>query len=506
MKNNYKTITYFVASSMLAVSVLLQSCEEDIPTIKSLPVVTPAKLDENAGNWKNILNIDYNAIAMPAPATTNSAAYQTELDELVALTTNRTAAQVAAVNFWASGAVVRWNEIARGLVVKYNVAPVVGTPANPNKPFSNPPFAARAYALLSVAQYDASVAAWKYKYQYSRPAPSTTQPTIKLLTPVTALPSYPSEHAVVAEASRKVLEFLFPAEKEYLQKLADENLNSRKWAGANTQSDLDAGKNVGGYVATLAINRAKTDRMKDAADPNKTHLTYFNINDATVPVRWKSLELPSRPPMLPLYGKVKTWYDSTSAYAALPPAPPALNSVEFVTALQEVRKISDDRTREQWRIADFWADGAGTFTPPGHWNLIAQDLIIEAKFSEVRAARALALMNRAVMDAGILCWYSKYKYYLPRPSQMDSEIKTATGIPNFPSYTSGHASFSGAAATLLAHLFPNQSSVLLSQAEEAALSRLYGGIHYRFDNDRGRDCGIKIGQLAVAWAQTDGAN
>jgi membrane-associated phospholipid phosphatase len=506
MKNNYKTIKYFTASAIILVSVLLQSCEEDIPTIKSLPVVAPIKLDENAGAWKNVLSVNYNTIALPAPEATSSAAYQAELDELVTLTTNRTSDQANAVNFWATGSVVRWNEIARALVAKYNVAPVVGAPPNPNKPFSNPPFAARAYALLSVAQYDASVAAWKYKFQYNRPAPSTTQSAIKLLTPSTTLPSYPSEQAVVAEASRKVLEFLFPAEKDYLQKLTDENLNSRKWAGANTQSDLDAGKVVGAYVATLTITRAKNDRMKNASDPNQTHLTYFNISDATVPVRWKSLELPVRPPMLPLYGVVKTWYDSASAYTALPPGPPALNSQEFQTALQEVRKISDDRSREQWRIADFWADGAGTFTPPGHWNLIAQDLIIDAKLSEVRAARVFALMNRAVMDAGILCWYSKYKYYLPRPSQMDPEIKTATGIPNFPSYTSGHASFSGAAATLLSHLFPEKSTTLLSQAEEAALSRLYGGIHYRFDNDKGRDCGFKIGQLAVEWAKTDGGN
>lgn len=494
--------------AVLTTAILLvgvQSCNEDIPNIKTLPVLSPVRLDESAGTWKTVLNINAGTITLPVADATASTAYQAELAELVSLSSNRSSAQVSAANYWAAGSVVRWNEIARGLVAKYNIAPVVGAPANPNKPFANPPFAARAYALLSVAQYDALVLAWKFKYQVNRPAPASTNTNIKLLTPETTLPSFPSEHAVVAEASRRVLEFLFPAEKDYLQKLADENRDSRKWAGANTQSDLTAGTSLGAQVATLAINRAKTDRMSQAGSQT-TFMNYFNIARIPESERWASLELPYRPPMLPLYGKVKPWYDSTAAFAALPPPPPSLSSTEFINALQEVRNIADNRTREQWRIADFWADGAGTFTPPGHWNLIAQELIIEAKWSEIRSARAFSLMNRAVMDAGILCWYVKYQYYVPRPSQLDPAIKTATGIPNFPSYTSGHASFSGAAATLLAYLFPGKANQLLSQADEAALSRLYGGIHYRFDNDRGKESGAKIGQLAVAFAQTDGAD
>lgn len=500
IKFNYKYIFIVILASVL------QSCKEDIPEVASLPIVIPSGLDENAGTWKSVLAINTATILVPAPQSISSPAYQTELQELVTLASSRTNQQTAIANFWAAGSVVRWNEIARDLVAKYNVAPAVGTPANPNKPFANPPFAARLYALLSVAQYDALVATWKFKYQFNRPSPSTTASGIQLIGSSPALPSYPAEHAVVAEASRKVLEFLFPAEKEFLQAKADENMLSRKWAGANTQSDLDAGKIIGTSVADIAINRLKGDRMKNAADPNRTYLTYFNINETTVPTPWKSLEIPERAGMLPLYGLVKTWYDSTSVYATQPPPPPAVGSSEFTRDLEEVRKISDDRSREQWRIADFWADGAGTSTPPGHWNKIAQDLIVKSGFNEVRTARTFALMNRAVMDAGIICWYTKYKYYIPRPSQIDPKIKTATGIPNFPSYTSGHASFSGAAAILLGHIFPDRASDLLRQADEAALSRLYGGIHYRFDNDKGKESGMKIGQLAIAWAQTDGAN
>ena len=109
------------------------------------------------------------------------------------------------------------------------------------------------------------------------------------------------------------------------------------------------------------------------------------------------------------------------------------------------------------------------------------------------------------MDAAICCWRTKYTYYLPRPSQIDGKIKTATGIPNFPAYTSGHATFSGSASTVLSYIFPEQRETLQQQAEEAALSRLYGGIHYRFDNEAGLTCGRNIGKVAVQWGQTDGS-
>lgn len=483
------------------------SCEEDIPEIRQLPVANPSSLDADAGDWKPAF---VNTLpTINAPAAVSSAEYQAELQELQNLTTNRTGDQESKAKFWAAGGVVQWNKITRDLVIRYNRAPNVTDPPtapNPNKPFTNPPFAARVYALLSVAQHDALIAAWHFKFLHNRPAPAKTNSAIRLLTPETDLPSYPSEQAVIAQTSYRILEFLFPAKSDSIDFLAKatEHMNSAMWAGAATQSDINAGKIIGDYVAARIISRARTDRMSQAADPNKTYITYFGLDGKPNP--WKSLEIPARPPMLPLYGKVKPWYDSLAVFAAAPPPPPEIGSAEFTKDLNEVRNIADDRSRTQWSIGDFWADGAGTTTPPGHWNIIAEDLTIEAKYSEVRTARVFSLMNRAIMDAGIICWYAKYKYFIPRPSQMDPEIKTSTGIPNFPSYTSGHSSFSGAAATLLGHLFPSNKSDLIGKAEEAALSRLYGGIHYRFDNEAGFNTGVIVGQVAITNAIADGAD
>ena len=179
------------------------------------------------------------------------------------------------------------------------------------------------------------------------------------------------------------------------------------------------------------------------------------------------------------------------------PPHPAFGSAKFLAALAEVRQISDTRTAKQLAIAKFWADGPGTSTPPGHWNQIACEILIREEVDAPFAARLLSLMNRAMMDAGICCWDSKYFYWLLRPSQADPLITTPVGLPNFPSYTSGHSTFSAAAATVIAGLLPSTSDEVWAMAEEAALSRLYGGIHYRFDNDRGLEGGEQIGQLAL---------
>jgi membrane-associated phospholipid phosphatase len=124
----------------------------------------------------------------------------------------------------------------------------------------------------------------------------------------------------------------------------------------------------------------------------------------------------------------------------------------------------------------------------------------------VRAARAYALLNMALHDAAVGCWDTKYTYFNPRPSQLDPRIKTVVGLPNFPSYTSGHSTFSAAAATVLSYLFPSGAAKFNEYKEEAAISRLYGGIHYRADIEVGKTHGDRIGGYTVRFARQDGAD
>ena len=124
----------------------------------------------------------------------------------------------------------------------------------------------------------------------------------------------------------------------------------------------------------------------------------------------------------------------------------------------------------------------------------------------VRAARAFALLNMAMHDAAVGCWGVKFTYFNPRPVQLDPGITTVIGLPNFPAYPSGHSTFSAAAATVLSYLFPQAAPNFDAMKDEASISRLYGGIHYRSDIERGKEHGTRIGGYAMRFAQQDGAN
>ncbi|MEI9806436.1 MAG: phosphatase PAP2 family protein [Bacteroidota bacterium] len=208
----------------------------------------------------------------------------------------------------------------------------------------------------------------------------------------------------------------------------------------------------------------------------------------------------------PLFGKVKAFlFDSLTAISLRPPPPPLVNSPKMKEETNEIYDFVNNPTRERTRIVHFWADGVGTYTPPGHWDAIAAEDFIPKNFSEVRWARNMALINMSLMDAGIVCWDTKYFYFNPRPTQLDPTIKTITGIPNFPSYISGHSTFSGAAAEILGHIIPERATAYKAMASEASMSRMYGGIHYRADCEIGLQVGKNIGNYAVQRAMTDGA-
>ncbi|MDP9204938.1 MAG: phosphatase PAP2 family protein, partial [Gemmatimonadota bacterium] len=132
--------------------------------------------------------------------------------------------------------------------------------------------------------------------------------------------------------------------------------------------------------------------------------------------------------------------------------------------------------------------------------------IRDARMSEVRAARAFALLNMAMHDAAVGCWESKFAYFNPRPSQLDPSIQTPIGLPNFPSYSSGHSTFSAAATVVLSYLFPSGADSFAAMRDEAAISRLYGGIHYRSDIEGGKAHGARIGAYTLQFAQQDLAN
>jgi PAP2 superfamily len=502
------------------ISLLIISCSKEINDISDdFPALKPASLDLNAGTWKPVLLTGPTEFPVVAPIATSTPDYIAQVNEIKSFQANITNAEKNSVIYWSAGAVLRWNEIMRELVALHNIPPYQnadGTYPFPNAnnplaypqfPFANPPYAARAYAYVAAAQYDALVAAWHYKNVYNRPAPYNVDATLNVLIPKSNLPSYPSEDAVVIGVTTELLKLLFPGDQEFIQLKAEEHKKARIIAGANVRSDLEAGEALGRSVAQKFVTRARGDRA-GAAIGNQALWTQME-NDAVTrgEIPWISQESPKRPPMLPLFGRVKTFlFDSLTMVTSIrPAAPPSTSSQQFKDELAEIYNYSKNPTREQIRIAHFWADGLSTYTPPGHWNAIATEDFVKQNFSEVRWARNMGLLNMALMDAAIACWDAKYVYFNPRPSQMDARIKTTTGLPNFPAYVSGHSTFSGAAATILGHIIKPRAAAYKAMAEEASVSRLYGAIHYRSDCEKGIETGNKVGAYAIARALTDGA-
>ena len=205
------------------------------------------------------------------------------------------------------------------------------------------------------------------------------------------------------------------------------------------------------------------------------------------------------PPAGVMFGGV-TPYFLNSGNQFRPDAPPAFRSAAFLADLNEIRAFSDTRTPAQRASALYWNFPTGTFTPPGYWNLVASDYIDAYGLDERAATRAFALMHAAMMDALIGCWEAKYYYWTIRPSQVDALISLTFGLPNHPSYPSGHSCVSAAAATVLGALFPERITERDGRVTEAGLSRMYAGIHCRFDITAGRNLGQAVAQWAIAHA------
>ncbi len=519
-------ISFSVFALMLGMTACDKTLERDGTELSPL---APTKTDVEAATWKtyttlNLADFTVAAVA-PTPAAVTSAQYLQEVEEVKAEVAKIDDSRRDAIRYWNGGGVLRWNQIMRELVAKNNLPPAendlgkypIPSSADPDNlngtgtsfPFSNPPYAARAYAYVSVAQYDALVMAMALKKQYNRKTPNAVDATITpIILAAPKLSSYPSEDAVMAAVSYEFMKRLFPktADTLYLYKKKEEQKWFKLWAGVSTRSDIEAGEKLGKAVFAKVFARFRADGMANAVGTQVKWDSLTKRCEERGEIAWKSMEDAPRPMMLPFYGNVQPWNtDKATIYSISTSVPPlSTKSAEFTAQVAEVKGYTSNPTRENIAIVNYWADGAGTHTPPGHWNQIAEKYIIDAKMSEVRAARNYALLNSAMMDAAISCWFTKSYFYVPRPSQMDNSIKTLTGLPNFPSYTSGHSTFSAAACTVLSYIFPDGANSFKSQANEASKSRLLGGIHYKMDCDGGLKIGEAVGAKAVLRAQTDG--
>ncbi len=353
-----------------------------------------------------------------------------------------------------------------------------------------PPIASRSLAILHVSIYDAvnGIARTNDPYLVQSSAPSSA-----------------SREAAASAAAHKALVNLFPAAASSF-----DAVHTAILAAIPNGPQKTAGIVWGEFVA----NQILAARVNDGSD------ALVPPPDGSGPGVWVPTPPAFGPYLLPQWGFVVPFGMSSSSQFR-PPGPPSLNSQQYAADYNEAKELGalsgSTRTAEQTQIALFWADGAGTETPPGHWNSIAQIIAAGQGNTLEENARLFALLNIAMADAAICAWDAKYTFHFWRPvtaiAFAEPNLMWASFIvtPPFPDYVSGHSTFSGAAATVLPLFYGTEDlpfttgsdflpgvtrsfSTCLDAAEEAALSRLYGGIHFRSANEDGLQAGISIGE------------
>ena len=395
-------------------------------------------------------------------------------------------ALLATVSFAHGDVVTDWNETALLAIKSDRTAP---------------PKAARALAMMHVAIYDAVNGITQTHESYfvhGKPAEGA------------------SSEAAAAVAARLILLRLFPAQQAAFDATYNKVLRTVP-PGEGKRASIDWGEHV---AQTLLADRAK--------DGSQATVIYASRNPIGV---WRPTEPAFAKPALPQWPGVKP-FAMISAAQFRPAMPPALNSAAYADDFNKTKELgaknSTTRTAEQTTIAQFWADGPGTVTPPGHWNVIARELAAQRGNTMDENARLFALLNIAEADAGILCWDCKYACNFWRPitaiqnadldenpaTEKDPDWTPLLATPPFPEYTSGHSTFSSAGATVLAAFFgsdnipfttvsedvPGVSRSYASFSEaaaEAGMSRIYGGIHFMSANQQGILSGARLGHFVM---------
>jgi membrane-associated phospholipid phosphatase len=439
---------------------------ENTSDMKKFPTLTAAvlvisvqlfaQLEPEAGKWKTwFINSgkDYRLTAPPS--------YKQEIYEIIKIQKALDSTSIQAIAFWNAGAPgYRWQEMVNKLWMydtTYN--------------------GALAYMLLSVATYDATVAAWDTKYAYNRPRPYSVDRRIKDFGIRLESPSYPCEYAVAAGAAATVIAHFYPLLADSVLHMAQQLINARIASGSAFPSDTRAGFELGKKIAEKEIERTKdytTKNIWDGKVPNKAGM-------------WTG-----KFAMLPLAGQNKTVVlDSASQFR---PAPPP----DFAKDMEELKKFK--QTFRSKSNAFFWASQP-------YWGEILNRKIFESNLhlNAPKAARIYAITAIATYDAFIACWDAKYAYWGIRPDQYDTTYHSLVPTPPFPGYPSGHAAISGTMAELYSYFFPGDAAYFQQKAKEAAESRFQAGIHFRTDNEIGLQLGRKVAKAVIQKVKADGA-
>jgi PAP2 superfamily len=374
-----------------------------------------------------------------------------------------------------------------------------------------PPPASRIYGVSAVALYEAVVPSALHRRSL------VGQLNDLALVPRPQQPQQYHWPAVANAALARTIRGMFTS-------LTPENLAAITALEHHFAAQFQAEVTQEAYERSVAQGQAVADAILTwAATDGFSTVNNCPYVPTPVPGAWKPTPPGLNPnPLQPCWGQLGPMVLSSGEECA-PPGHPAFSTDSgsaFHAAALEVYTTGLTLTAEQQTIAAYWSDAAGaTGTPSGHWIAIVGQIARNDDLSLAEAAEAYARVGMAAHDAFIACWHMKYAYNLQRPvtyirEHIDAGWMSSLVTPNFPAYTSGHSTQSGAAAAILTEMFgvkaftdtlhtdhglvptlePRTFSSFDEAAAEAAVSRLYGGIHFPFDNDDGLASGRCIEQ------------
>ena len=393
-------------------------------------------------------------------------------------------------------------------------------------PGFSPPVAARALAYLGLTLYESVV-----------PGMPAHQSLAGQLNELDSLPwAQPDEplhwptvaNAALAAMTRMMLPSASAENKARIDTL-ERSLpltDSRDFDSAALNAELsNRSESFGKLMAMALMTWARTDGGHEAWAPLRRHQSVYVPPSG--PGQWAPTPPTFSPALLPQWGDNRPFMRGLSQPGGGCPAPAPLAYSEaagspFHAEAIEVYRIANAATVNQRQFALYWADDAGKSpTPAGHWVHIAGDVLMARQATLADAAMTYARLNIALSDGFVAAWRTKYQFNLLRPVttiQLDIDSNWVPALmhtPAFPEYPSGHSVVSSAAAEVLSAQFgastaftdtahndrgwgPRTFASFRAAADEAAISRLYAGIHFRSGVAGGQVQGRCVGKKALA--------
>lgn len=381
-------------------------------------------------------------------------------------------------------------------------------------PGFSPPVAARSFGYASLALYESVVAGIRENRSYQGLISEYNNPGFKIENGKT----YHWElvaNSCMADMMRNLFKTSSASNKDLIDQL------EQKYISKNISKDsvtINRSIQFGKKVAEAIYSYAKSDGKEEAYANN--------FPDYTIPSgpdKWEPTSPTNPIPLQAYWGSVRPFLAPDADNSLIQNFPPLSFSIDskslFYLQAQEVYIYSLNLDDEAVKIAKFWSDDPGiTATPPGHSMSIGAIILNNENANLAEAAEVFSKIGLAVHDAFISCWKSKYTYNLLRPvsyikKYIDPNFTTLLNTPPFPEHTSGHSVQTAAAMTVLESYYgsnysftdithqdrsdidgsPRNFASFKACASEAAISRLYGGIHYRHAIDKGIEQGTIVG-------------